>query len=79
MSTKSFALDDDSFVVVIGSGAGGGTLSAELTRLGKAHTFHRYDGAGHAFQNFVRPEQYREAAEKDSWGKTLDFLNTALA
>ena len=34
MSTKSFALDDDSVVVVIGSGAGGGTLSAELTRLG---------------------------------------------
>ena len=54
-------------------------IDAELTRLGKAHTFHRYDGAGHAFQNFVRPEQYREAAEKDSWGKTLDFLKTALA
>jgi len=34
MSTKTFALDDDSVVVVIGSGAGGGTLSAELTRLG---------------------------------------------
>jgi carboxymethylenebutenolidase len=54
-------------------------IDAELTRLGKAHEFHRYDGAGHAFQNFVRPEQYREAAEKDSWARTLAFLKTALA
>ena len=42
-------------------------------------TFHRYDGAGHAFQNFVRDDQYREAAEKDSWGRTLDFLKQAMA
>jgi carboxymethylenebutenolidase len=54
-------------------------IDAELTRLGKAHEFHRYDGAGHAFQNFVRPEQYREAAEKDSWARTIAFLKTALA
>lgn len=49
-------------------------IDTELTRLGITHEFHRYDGAGHAFQNFVRPEQYREAAEKDSWKRTLDFL-----
>ncbi|MQA67391.1 MAG: hypothetical protein GEU76_16070 [Alphaproteobacteria bacterium] len=54
-------------------------IDAELTRLGKAHEFHRYDGAGHAFQNFVRPEQYREAAEKDSWARTIAFLKAALA
>lgn len=53
-------------------------IDAELTKLGKTHEFHRYDGAGHAFQNFVRPEQYREAAEKDSWAKTLVFLKNAL-
>ncbi len=53
-------------------------IDAELARLGVAHEFHRYDGAGHAFQNFVRPEQYREAAEKDSWAKTLAFLGRAL-
>jgi carboxymethylenebutenolidase len=53
-------------------------IDAELTRLGKPHEFHRYDGAGHAFQNFVRPEQYREAAEKDSWAKTIAFLKSAL-
>lgn len=53
-------------------------IDAELARLGIAHEFHRYDGAGHAFQNFVRPEQYREAAEKDSWRRTVDFLKTAI-
>ena len=30
----SFALDDDGVVVIIGSGAGGGTLAHELTRRG---------------------------------------------
>ena len=49
-------------------------LDAELTRLGKAHEFHRYDGAGHAFQNFVRPEQHRAQAAEDSWAKGLAFL-----
>lgn len=54
-------------------------IDAELTRLGIEHDFNRYDGAGHAFQNFLRDDQYREAAEKDSWGKTLAFLKRNLA
>ena len=33
-SQKTFALDDDSVVVVIGSGAGGGTLANELAQQG---------------------------------------------
>jgi carboxymethylenebutenolidase len=41
-------------------------IDAELTKLGKTHTFHRYDGAGHAFQNFCNEERYREAATQDS-------------
>lgn len=49
-------------------------IDEELTRLGITHEFHRYDGAGHAFQNFLSDAQYREEAEKDSWSKTLDFL-----
>jgi choline dehydrogenase-like flavoprotein len=32
--TKTFELKDDSVVVVIGSGAGGGTLSNELAQRG---------------------------------------------
>ncbi|MDX1484769.1 MAG: dienelactone hydrolase family protein [Alphaproteobacteria bacterium] len=53
-------------------------IDAELTRLGIEHQFHRYDGAGHAFQNFLSEAQYREDAEKDSWAKTLDFLKRVL-
>ena len=50
-----------------------------LAAAGVAHEFHRYDGAGHAFQNFPTPERYREAASEDAWGKVLKFLETHLA
>ena len=50
------------------------TLDAELTRHGKAHEFHAYPNAAHAFMNFTTPERYREAADKTSWPRTLDFL-----
>jgi carboxymethylenebutenolidase len=53
-------------------------IGAELTRHGIAHEFHLYDGAGHAFQNFLSSERYREEATKDSWGKTVTFLRTTL-
>lgn len=53
-------------------------LEAEFKRLKVDYEFHRYDGAGHAFQNFVRPEGYREAATKDSWSRTVPFLKTHL-
>ncbi len=52
-------------------------IAAELARLGVAHEFHRYDGAGHAFMNFTG-ESYREAASNDSWDKALAFLNRIL-
>lgn len=50
-------------------------IDAELDRLGKEHSFYRYDGAGHAFQNFCNAERYREAATQDSWAKTVAFLH----
>ncbi len=53
-------------------------FDAELTRLGVEHTFHRYDGAGHAFQNFLGSERYREAATRDSWPKGVAFLDRTL-
>ena len=53
-------------------------ISAELTRLGIAHDFHLYEGAGHAFQNFLSDERYRETATKDSWAKTVTFLQQNL-
>jgi carboxymethylenebutenolidase len=49
-------------------------LDAELTRHGKAHEFHVYPNAGHAFMNFTNAERYREAAAASSWPRTLEFL-----
>ena len=54
-------------------------LDKELTRLGKAHEFYTYAGAGHAFLNFNNPQRYREDATKVSWPRTLDFFKRQLA
>ena len=48
--------------------------SAALAAAGIPHTFHQYDGAGHAFQNFPMPERYHQAASDDAWEKVLAFL-----
>jgi carboxymethylenebutenolidase len=53
-------------------------IDAALTEFGIEHEFYHYDGAGHAFQNFVREDVYREAAEKDSWTKAVAFLKAKL-
>jgi carboxymethylenebutenolidase len=53
-------------------------IDAELTRHGKPHEFHRYDGAGHAFLNFANAERYRPDQAKDAWAKMLDFLDRHL-
>lgn len=52
--------------------------SAALTSAGVEHTFHRYDGAGHAFQNFPTPERYRAAQSEDAWEKVLQFFADTL-
>lgn len=54
-------------------------IDAELTRLGKAHDFQVYAGAGHAFLNFTRPAVFREAQAKDAWARCLDWLDRLLA
>ena len=48
-------------------------LDAELLRLGKAHTFHTYPGADHAFMN-PAGGRYNEAAAAASWPRTLEFF-----
>jgi carboxymethylenebutenolidase len=50
-------------------------IDAELTRFGKPHEFHMYDGAGHAFLNFSNAERYRPGPAKDAWEKMLAFLD----
>jgi carboxymethylenebutenolidase len=45
-----------------------------LTAARVPHTFHRYAGAGHAFQNFPTPERYHAEASEDAWRKSLAFF-----
>jgi carboxymethylenebutenolidase len=49
-------------------------IDAELSRLGVAHAFHRYDGAGHGFQRPTKDTPAIRAAQADSWQKTFAFL-----
>lgn len=49
-------------------------LDTELTRLGKAHRFHVYEGAGHGYMDFTNPSRYHAGAAKGSWPITLEFL-----
>ena len=53
-------------------------IDEELTRLGKWHEFHMYNNAGHAFQNFMNPERYRERAARASWTELLAFFTEYL-
>lgn len=53
-------------------------IDAELTRLGKWHEFHSYNNAGHAFQDFTRPERYRERPSRASWHEMLAFFTENL-
>jgi len=51
---------------------------AALKKAGVKYEFHRYDGAGHAFQTFNNPEKYREEASEDAWLKVLAFFEAHL-
>ncbi len=53
-------------------------LDAALAAAGVAHDFHRYDGAGHGFQDFGDETRYREAAAADAWDKLLAFFAAEL-
>jgi carboxymethylenebutenolidase len=53
-------------------------IDAELTKHRIPHEFHRYDGAGHAFQNFTNEKNYRERQAEDAWAKELAFFKAKL-
>ena len=53
-------------------------LDKALTEAGKAHEFHTYEGAGHAFFAVNRPA-YRPEAAMDGWAKIWDFYGRYLA
>jgi carboxymethylenebutenolidase len=52
-------------------------LDAELTRWGKAHEFHAYAGAAHAFVN-TGSKNYRPHAAALSWAKAMEFFSRHL-
>ena len=51
---------------------------AELKKYGKAHEFHRYDGAGHGIFYYHRP-LYRVEQALDGWSKVFAFFGKHLA
>src|SRR6202011_120743 len=53
-------------------------LDKELTRLGKTHEFHTYEGAGHAFFAVDRPA-YRPEAANDGWQRIWDWFGRYLS
>ena len=52
-------------------------LDAELERLGRAHEFVSYAGAGHAFMNEARPS-FRADAAADAWSRCVAWLRRHL-
>ena len=50
---------------------------AALKRFGKNYEFHRYDGAGHAFFAWYRPN-YRHEQAQDGWKKVFAFFEKFL-
>lgn len=53
-------------------------IDAELTRHGISHSFHRYDDAGHGFQNRMPGTPGEQAAAADSWERTFAFLKATV-
>ena len=49
----------------------------ELKKYGKEYEFQRYDGAGHGFFYYQRPN-YRQAQAMDGWQKIWAFLDKHL-
>ncbi len=53
-------------------------LDGLLKKHGKPHDFYRYEGAGHAFQNFTGKDRYREKQAEDAWSKVIPFFGRTL-
>ena len=51
---------------------------AALKGAGVSYEFHRYDGAGHGFQDFHDPNRYCQEQSEDAWGKAIAFLDRHL-
>lgn len=51
---------------------------AALVNAHVPHEFHRYDGAGHGFQDNTNPDRYRQEQSEDAWQKAIAFLDKNL-
>lgn len=51
---------------------------AALVNANIPHEFHRYDGAGHGFQDHTNPDRYRQEQSEDAWQKAIAFLDKHL-
>ena len=49
-----------------------------LQKAGVRHALHRYDGAGHGFQDDTSEARYRPQQSEDAWHKALQFLHDEL-
>jgi len=56
------------------SAEGERALADKLKSMGKNATVVTYPNADHAFFNDTRPQVYNEAASRDAWQRTLEFL-----
>jgi carboxymethylenebutenolidase len=54
------------------------TLEESLKKNGKQYEFHRYDGAGHGFFYYDRPN-YRQQQAMDGWSKVFQFFDRTLS
>ena len=54
-------------------------LEATLKAHGLTHHVESYDGAGHAFLNFTRPEMYREQQAKSAWDLCTNWLGKEMS
>ena len=68
-----FGLDDEN-----PSPADVDQIEQRLKDLGVDYEFHRYEDTGHAFQNFLSEERYRQGSSDDAWARTLAFLKDNL-
>ena len=50
-----------------------------LADAGVRYEFHRFDNAGHGFQDFTNPERYREDASEAAWEKIITFNKRELS
>ncbi len=51
---------------------------AALKNADVTYEFHRYDGAGHGFQDFHDSNRYRKEQSEDAWDKAIAFLDQHL-